>query len=472
MSQPPSYDLPVERPASIDERGRRIAMHPAEVHGRYRTARTVVSGILLVIFLVLPWIRIAGQQAILLDIPRRRFAFFGLTFWAHDAPMLVFVLGAAAVTLLFVTAVFGRVWCGWACPQTVFIDMVYRRIERLVEGDARKRRKLQVAPWTASKIAKRTIKWALFAGVSLVIAHSFLAYFVGVDRLAQMVRASPVENPGAFGVMLFAAGLTLFDFGWFREQFCIIACPYGRLQSVLMDTRSLAPLYDANRGEPRKTRGLPPEKVGDCVNCYRCVQVCPTGVDIRRGLQMECIACTACIDACDEVMTRLGKQRGLIRYDSQLGMQGQRVRGISQRAWAYMGILAILLTGLVVTVQTRQPLSFSINRAPDAVFTQLPDGMLVNHVRFHAQNQTFDDLAVRLEFEPPLRGANIVAAKQPFVLKAGEATTTDLFLRFPSSVLHQGRRTVQIRMHLLDTKSDAPAVKPVTIDLLGPLTER
>ena len=460
------FDLPEERPASFDEQGHRVYIHPSDTRGRWRSRRTVFYAVLLVIFLVLPWVRIGGHQALLLDVAHRRFAVFGLTFWAHDAPMLLFVIGGFAISLLFVTAVFGRVWCGWACPQTVFIDMVFRRIEGFVEGKPAERRKLDASPLSVHKAAVKAIKWILFTAAALVIAHSFLAYFVGTEALLKMVRTAPSENPASFFVMLGAAGITLFDFGWFREQFCIVACPYGRLQAVLMDERSLAPLYDERRGEPRKfTPGVKPEALGDCVSCYRCVQVCPTGVDIRRGVQMECVACTACIDACDEVMIKVGKPTGLIRYESLNGMQG-KVSRPSPRSYVYLAIVFVLLIGLGVAVANRQPYQMTVNRAPDAPYVALDDGMVINHLRLHMANMTFEDelVTLRLTNGRDLGDYKIVTAKKQLPLTAGESSTTDIFITFPVGALEHGKHQAEIEAVNARGKQLAKA----DIELLGP----
>lgn len=331
-----SRELPEERLATTDEKGKRVYLYPDDIkQGHYRNLRVKLRAFLVIFFLFLPWIKIQGHQAVLLDIPHRRFAILGLTFWAHDAPIFLFVLGILAFGIFLVTALLGRIWCGWACPQTVFIDGVFRRIERWIEGDSVERRKLDDGPWNENKVFKKILKWFLFLLVSLVITHSFLAYFVGTDELLVMIRRPPLENITSFLVMAASTAVILFDFGWFREQFCVIVCPYGRFQSVLMDDDSWAVMYDEKRGEPRRGRVPEGKSEGDCVNCYRCVQVCPTGIDIRRGLQLECIACTACIDACDEVMDRLGKEQGLIRYDTLTQMSGKKVQWLRARTVIY-----------------------------------------------------------------------------------------------------------------------------------------
>ncbi len=437
-----TFELPEDRLASTDETGRRVYMHPAEVNGPWRNRRTAIYSVLLVVFLVLPWLEVAGHQAVLLDLPRRRFAIFGLTFWAHDAPMLVFVLLALVLGLLFVTSLWGRIWCGWGCPQTVFIDMVYRRIEGWIEGNAHERRKLDAAPLSLRKVGLRAAKWAAFTAVTLVITHSFLAYFVGTDRLAEMIRSSPAENPGTFVFMLAATGLILFDFGWFREQFCIVACPYGRLQSVLMDDRSLGVVYDEKRGEPRKARDVPPEQQGDCVSCYRCVQVCPTGVDIRRGLQMECVACTACIDACDDIMGKLSKPKGLIRYDSIVGEE-QGKRRWSARSMVYAALLVVVLGGFSYTVMNRKPYNVSVVR-PSSAYTLTQGGEVVNHFRLHVANHTFADADLRFELDGAGSEFNVVTARVPFPVVAGQSAQADIFIRFPAGAVPGGKREVEL----------------------------
>jgi len=307
-----------ERLSTTDNKGNRIFLYPAEVKGFFRKHRNIVQVALILFFLVLPWLKWNGVQLFLFDIPNRTFHLFGILFKAHDAPLIFLVLAIVTIGLAFITALFGRVWCGWACPQTVFIDGVFRRIETWVQGDYLKRRKLTKDPWTSEKISKISFTWFLYFIVSAIIAHSFVAYFVGSDRLIAMILGTPQENWTAFTIVMGMTLVLLFDFGWFREQFCIIACPYGRIQAVLMDKKSMSVIYDYNRGEPRKDPAVSKDKQGDCVNCRRCVEVCPTGIDIRRGIQMECIGCTSCIDGCDVIMTEVKKPLGLIGYHSNV----------------------------------------------------------------------------------------------------------------------------------------------------------
>lgn len=469
MSSP---ELPLDRLATTDEKGRRIFLHPQDVSGKYRTRRNGMHFVLIVFFLVLPWIQIGGHQALWIDIGRRRFSVFGLLFWAHDAPILVFLLAGFAITLVFITAVWGRFWCGWACPQTVFIDGVFRRIERWIEGDSLARRRLDKQSWNLDKLFKRAAKWSAYLLVSLIITHSFLAYFIGTGPLLKMMQGSPAQNPGDFILMSAFTALFLFNFGWFREQFCTIACPYGRLQSVLLDDKSLVIAYDAKRGEPRKaississpdhSPSSEPSapRQGDCVNCYRCVSVCPTGIDIRRGLQLECIACTSCIDACDAVMERFGRPKGLIRYDSlvhllsptvQQHLHGAQSR-FSIRSKIYGAILFVIASGLIYTVSQRTPVTATVVRAIDTpyqILTSQNGGTeVLNHFKIHIENQSFDDQELHLSLpqEAQAAGVNFVISNIGNHLRAGDASRGDLFVRFPKHLLHFGRGSLALQI--------------------------
>lgn len=384
-------DLDPGKLTSVDEHGDRLSIIPAEVTGFFRRHRNWVQGCLLVIFLALPWTSIGGRQTILLNIPDREFSLFGVLFRAHDAPMIFFIFGILTLGLAFVTAVWGRVWCGWACPQTVFIDFVYRRIEQWVEGSYIKRRALRDAPMDFTKFRKLSLKWFLFVAVSSLIAHSFMAYFVSAADLIQMMQGSPSENFTYFILVSAFTAAILFDFAWFREQFCVIMCPYGRIQSLLLDQKSLVVLYDVNRGEPRKSRQAvtePAAKSGDCVSCNRCVQVCPTGIDIRNGLQMDCIACTACIDACDDIMTKVKKPKGLIRYDT---LDGSKINLFRPRSLIYLVMIIGLTVGLVYSLATREPVDWTLMRNKGLPYSFIKDESgeekVLNQFKIHIQNQ-------------------------------------------------------------------------------------
>ncbi|MBI3541884.1 MAG: 4Fe-4S dicluster domain-containing protein [Deltaproteobacteria bacterium] len=441
-----------DRLTTADERGRRIYVYPAEVKGRYQRLRSLAHTVLIGVFLALPWVRVNGSQALLLDVARRRFAIFGITFWAHDAPMLVFIVGGAALTLGLATALWGRVWCGWACPQTVFIESLFRRIERAIEGDHLARRKLDAAPLDADKAFKKAMKWGLFTVVALVVTHSFLAYFVGTEALATMIRSSPAKNPASFTFMAVLSGAILFDFGWFREQFCTVVCPYGRFQSLLMDEQSLLVTYDTNRS--------------DCVSCNRCVQVCPTGIDIRNGAQLECIGCTACIDACDDVMARLRRPLGLIRYDSAAGLSGKPTTALRPRVVVYGALVALLAVGLIYNVATRRPVEATFVRAADTPYTEISATEIVNRFKVDLSNQSFEDLELKLAVDTgkPGTAAEVVTALGSFKVAGGRKLNQEAFVKFPKSLLASGHATVTIRV--VDPAGKTLTAEEVT--LVGP----
>ena len=473
------FELHPDRLSTTDARGRRLFVFPADVKGYFRNRRTWVQRILIAFFLLLPWLKIQGRQALLLDISQRRFEIFGLSLRAHNAPLLLFVFATAAFGLFFATTVFGRVWCGWACPQTVFIDGIFRRIERWIEGPALERRKLEHAPLSLQKLTKRVSKWTLYIAATLVITHSFLAYFVGTDHLTEMIKRPPQENWGSFLFMVISSAVILFDFAWFREQFCTILCPYGRFQSVLMDKGSLIVAYDSTRGEPRAT---PQAKVlskthnsrlGDCVNCYRCVQVCPTGIDIRRGLQMECIACTSCIDACDDVMTKLKKPTGLIRYDSMLANSKKKVR-VSYRALLYLTLCLSSIFLLSAGLYLIKPVDVEVLRAKDAPYTvqTLEDGTVavINHFKLELSNQSGakHDLVYTIS-SPQLEAAvQLITAVQPLPISDGAVIQSDVFIRFPKAILKNGQTKIHLIIKDKNDKTDRTIEIEKEVTLVGP----
>lgn len=345
---------------TIRDDGSRAFLYPADVSGRFARAREVSAAVLIVFYLSLPWIKINGYPAVFLDVTERRFHLFGLTLAAQDLWLMFFLITGVGFSLFFVTALLGRVWCGWACPHTVFLDHVYRRIERWIDGDAVKRRALVAASLSAGKIFKRVLKHGLYILVSAIITHLFLAYFVSLPAVWAMVRAAPVEHWSMFAFVAVYTGGLYFNFAWFREQLCIVICPYGRIQSALIDDHSLVIGYDAKRGEPRGKPGVP--DAGACVACNRCVHVCPAGIDIRQGLQMECTGCTACIDACDTVMDRLDRPRGLIRYDSQNAFAERTTKWIRPRTLLYGVLLLVGASVAAWALSTVRPANLGITR--------------------------------------------------------------------------------------------------------------
>lgn len=439
-------NLSEDRLTSLNEYGERNFIIPAEVKGSFKFKKNIVHFILLFIFLILPWININGAPAVLFDIPNRKFAFFGITFWAHDGPIIFFILAILTFGLAFVTSIWGRVWCGWACPQTVFIEAVFRRIEILVEGNYIQRRKLNSEEISLTKIFKRSIKWFLFILASTIIAHSFIAYFVGKDALSVMATHPPTENLGIFIFMLTMTLTIAFDFGWFREQFCIIMCPYGRFQSVLMSKNSLAVLYDSIRGEPRKglkvQDPLQEKKQGDCVSCNRCIQVCPTGIDIRNGLQMECITCTACIDACNEIMEKVGKPKDLIKYSN---LAGKPLRYISPRNIVYLFFIITSFFGLFYFVANKKDFYFEVLRAKDSPYqliqTELGD-YVINHYKIHMRNLSSEEITYTISQD---KRFEIISAQTSFTVLAMKDREFHFFIKAPRLLIQNGKLLTQIQ---------------------------
>jgi cytochrome c oxidase accessory protein FixG len=428
---------------TIRDDGSRPFLFPADTHGRFTTARRIWSLLLIAFYLSLPWIHINGYPAVFLDVAQRRFHLFGLTLAAQDMWLIFFVITGLGFSLFFVTALFGRVWCGWACPHTVFLDHVYRRIERAIDGDAVERRRLDAAPATAEKIFKRGLKHGLYLLVSAAIAHLFLAYFVSLPEVWLMISAAPTDHWGAFAFMAVFTGVLYFNFAWFREQLCIVICPYGRLQSALIDDNSLVIGYDTQRGEPRgKLRsnqaGLPSEalaKEGDCVACNRCVQVCPTGIDIRQGLQMECVGCTACIDACDDVMTRLHRPRGLIRYDSQVGFAAKPTRWVRPRTLLY-GLL--LLVGACVAIgalSTIRPANLGVTRIVGAPYIVSAD-FVRNQFLVRLVNKRNEPVQFLLRLEQAPAGLLQTGLQAPIDVAALGEVVQPLVLQQPRADYH------------------------------------
>lgn len=421
--------------------GGRTFIVPADVDGRYTRRRQVLFLLLILIYVALPWVHIGGHPAVFLDIERRAFYLLGATFNAQDTFLTFFLLSGIGFLLILVTALWGRIWCGYACPHTVFLEGVYRRIERAFEGPRNLRQKRDRSPLSLSRALRKAGKHLAFLAVSFVIAHVFLSYFVSLPAMLEMMVKAPAAHPEVFAWALCTTLLMYGNFAWFREQLCLIVCPYGRLQSVLTDDDTLVIGYDQQRGEPRGKAKL--KDVGDCVDCERCVVVCPTGIDIRNGLQMECIGCAACVDACDDVMTKLKRPIGLIRYDSQEGLKGRPRRVLRPRIYVYALLGALGLAVAALAVRARVPFEANILRLQGAPFVLEAGGTRVrNAVELHLVNKRADTVEMRIEgIAAP--GVEYVVAMPRLTLSSLAERRVPVFVLAPND---GARREISLRI--------------------------
>ena len=387
--------------ATIDKEGGRRYIHPKKPRGPLYNKRTVASIVYLALFFSLPFVKVGGEPLFMINVLKRKFILFGQIFGPED--FFIFMLGMLTfmVFIIVFTVVFGRVFCGWACPQTVFMEMVFRKVEYWIDGDHVKQRQLREMPWNAYKVRKRATKIAAFWLLSFLIAHFFMAYLIGMDEVVRYMDEGIASHFGTFAALALFTTVFFFVYYWFREQVCIVVCPYGRLQGVLLDKNSIVVAYDYVRGEPRgkPDRSEAATARGDCVDCAACVRVCPTGIDIRNGTQLECVNCTACIDACDEIMTGLKRPKGLIRFASENHVaQGEKPR-INARILAYSAVLTVLVGALAFMLASRDDVDVTILRTAGSVFQTLPDGRIANVYTARMANKTRKDIPLELRME-------------------------------------------------------------------------
>ncbi len=432
---------------TLNQDGSRRWIRPRPAHGAFWSRRRATAWALMVVFLVVPYLRMNDRPLVLLDLPRREFSLFGTTFLPTETVLFQLLFLSLAIGIVLFTALLGRAWCGWACPQTVYMEFLFRPLEYAIEGGPAGVRRLDQA---RGRPARRALKYAVFGALALVLAHTFLGYFVGIEQLAAWVRRSPVEHPTAFLVMAGTSLLVFLDFAWFREQTCLVACPYGRLQSVLLDRRSPIVAYDARRGEPRgrvalRAAATAAAATGDCVDCGLCVQACPTGIDIRDGLQMECIHCTQCMDACDGVMARVGRPRGLIRYGTRAGMEGAAGSWLRPRVVLYPAALAIALGLFAWQLGARAQTEVTLLRGAGAPFTVEADGRIVNQVRIKIANRGARTQRYAIAVDGAA-DAELIAPVNPYPVPPHRTAETSVFVTLPPGAFDDGRRDVTVRV--------------------------
>jgi len=456
--------------ASVHKDGRRKWVYARQPHGRYYRARTWLSWGLLAFLFGAPFVTFRGQPLILLNILERRFVLFGVVFWPQDFYLVVLIALTVLVTLALSTAAVGRVWCGWLCPQTIFLEMLFRKIEYVIEGSAAQQLRRDKAPWTADTAWRKGLKHAIFFVLSFVIANVFLAYIIGEAALVAIITDPPSEHlAGLFAITIFSL-LFYGVFARFREQACTLACPYGRVMSALIDRDTITVTYDAVRGEPRGRLARPrttetPDPAarrGDCIDCAQCVTVCPTGIDIRNGIQLECVNCTACMDACDDVMQRLQRPTGLIRLTSHNAIQTGAAHWLTTRVKAYAAVWVVLLAAAVTLVAARPAADVLILREPGLLFAELDNDELANFYSVQvinrlATSRQFDYRAV----EPA--GATVAALGPIAEAPPNSLVEGRLVLRVPRSALAGASTPVRI-----EVRSEGEIVQTVASSFLGP----
>ncbi len=416
--------------ATIDDQGNRKYVFPKKPKGKLHNYRLIVSWFLLAFFFFTPFITYKEDSLFLFDVISRRFIVFGQIFWPQDTFIFAMLMLTGIVIMVVFTVSLGRLWCGWACPQTIFMEMVFRKIEYWIDGDAHKQRRLAKQNWNFVKIWKRLLKYSIFAIIAYLISNTIFAWVLGIDRLFEIIREPVSENSAAFTGMFVLTGIIMFIYSWFREQVCVILCPYGRLQSVLLDSNTIIVTYDYIRGEPRghfrKDENRKEHDKGDCIDCYACVEVCPTAIDIRNGTQLECVNCTVCIDACNKNMDRVGQPAGLVRFDSENGISTGKKLRLNGRLISYLAVMLILFTFLNVLLFSRPDVEATILRTPGLLFQDQDSGQISNLYNIKVVNKRRKQFPIEIKLLS--EKGKIVMAAGYMTLKPASSTESVFFV--------------------------------------------
>ena len=439
---------------TLTSEGKRSWVYPKKPDGILYKYRKWVSYILLAILFAAPFLKINGNQFLMFNVLERKFNIFGKIFWPQDFYLFVLIMLIGVVFIVLFTVAFGRIFCGWICPQTIFMEMVFRRIEYWIEGDRGKQIRLDKQKWNAEKIRKKGLKWSIFFVISFLIANVFLAYLIGSDRLILYVKDGPTAHLSTIVSLLIFTGVFYFVFAWFREQVCIIACPYGRLQGVLLDNKSIVVAYDHKRGEKEKGRAKFKKNEdreasgkGDCIACSQCVQVCPTGIDIRNGTQLECVNCTACIDACNHMMDAVDLPRGLIRYASEENIEKKKKFKFTPRIKGYAAVLFILVSVLTGMLFLRSDVEANILRLPGQLYEHKENNIISNVYTYKLINKTSQDYE-NVQFKLLSHNGNIRTVKGSSILvPANGLAEGTLFIEIDRSALEEEKDKIKIAVY-------------------------
>jgi len=472
-----------DRIATVDAQGHRNWIYPKKPKGPFYEYRKWVSYVLLLFLFGMPFIKVNGEPFLLFNVIERKFILFGVYFAPQDFHLFVFAMLIFIIFIALFTVIYGRLFCGWVCPQTIFMEMVFRRIEYWIEGDANAQKRLNKAPWTAEKLLKKVGKQAIFFVIAVLVANTFLAYIIGLDDVIRIATEPIAQNFGGFTSMILFSAAFYFVFSYLREQVCTTICPYGRLQGVLLDKNSIVVAYDYERGEPRgkirkpkKSKALSTEgavvredpiqaiqqQLGDCIDCTLCVQVCPTGIDIRDGTQLECVNCTACIDACDEVMVKINRPKGLIRYDSDQGIATGQKKLFTPRVIAYSAVLLVLLIVQAVLFTARTDVEALLLRTPGMLFQKVDEENISNLYNYQIINKTTENFPV--EFKLTTDYGKIKLVGQAPQAKESGVTEGALFIELPKAQLSGRKTRVKVEVY-----SEGKLIDEISTTFLGPV---